>query len=238
MISIIVPTYNEEKNVEKCLRALHNQTISREKYEIIIVDGHSNDKTRMIARRFADRVIMQKTRWIAGARNDGAHAAKYDIIACTDADCIVNEHWLEEIIKSLGKENTISVFGPMIPPESTGAFYKWLFFFTNKCISNLNKININFIFTSSFAFKKQPFLEIGGFSDISILEDFEISFRLRKKGEIIFNKNMNVIYDLRRFKKYGISGIIRIVHFNMIKILLGFKPAENIRYSKQNYDDT
>ncbi len=49
MISIVVPTYNEEKNIERCLKALTNQTIPRDQIEIIVVDGNSHDRTREIA---------------------------------------------------------------------------------------------------------------------------------------------------------------------------------------------
>jgi glycosyltransferase involved in cell wall biosynthesis len=41
MITVVVPTYNEEKNIERCLQALAKQTISRDSYEIIVVDGNS-----------------------------------------------------------------------------------------------------------------------------------------------------------------------------------------------------
>ncbi|HNL86302.1 MAG TPA: glycosyltransferase, partial [Methanoregulaceae archaeon] len=48
MISVIVPAYNEEKNIGMCLQSLSRQTIPRDSYEIIVVDGGSKDRTREI----------------------------------------------------------------------------------------------------------------------------------------------------------------------------------------------
>jgi len=237
IISVVIPAYNEEKNIEKCLKSLNKQTISRQNFEIIVVDGHSTDKTVEIAKEFADKVIMQKTRWIAGARNDGAHAAKHDIIACTDADCAVNESWLEEIEKSLSKKDVVAVFGPVVPPENRETFYAIYFYVTNKGLSVLNKLNMHLAYASSFAFKKQQFLEIGAFSDISMLEDYELCTRIKKKGKVKYNKKMKVRYDTRRFNKYGLIRTVLMTQWNIMKIMFGFKPHENIEYAKQIYND-
>ena len=238
MISVIVPTYNEEKNIVNCLKSLNSQSIPRKDYEIIVVDGHSKDKTVSLAKKYADKIITQKTRWIAGARNDGAVVAKGDIIATTDADCIAHKNWLEEITNTLMKDNNIAVFGPVILSSDARFRDLTLFSLSNKITYILNKLNIlHPIFTSSFAFKKEPFLEIGGFSDISILEDFEIGLRIKKHGKVIFNENMKVLYNLRRLKKQGLFTSISIMHYNMLKIIFGFKPDEKIRYAKQNYDE-
>ena len=78
MITVVVPTYNEEKNIERCLQALAKQTISRDSYEIIVVDGNSKDKTSEIAAKYADKVLQQVSSGVGGARNDGAKAAKGD----------------------------------------------------------------------------------------------------------------------------------------------------------------
>ncbi|MCX6649741.1 MAG: glycosyltransferase, partial [Candidatus Bathyarchaeota archaeon] len=81
MITVVVPTYNEEKNIESCLNSLVKQSIPRESYEIIVVDGNSKDRTTEIAAKYADRVIQQVSHGVGGARNDGAIAATGDIIA-------------------------------------------------------------------------------------------------------------------------------------------------------------
>ena len=66
MISVIVPTYNEEESIASCLESLCNQTIPRGAYEIIVVDGNSKDRTREIAAKYADPDFVQRGKRSAG----------------------------------------------------------------------------------------------------------------------------------------------------------------------------
>ena len=104
-ISVVVPTYNEEENIVKCLESLRNQTIPREDYEIIIVDAPSKDKTQELAKKNgADKVIVQKSKGISGARNDGFMVADSEIVATTDCDIEIPKDWLEKKLQILGTE--------------------------------------------------------------------------------------------------------------------------------------
>ncbi|HQC13405.1 MAG TPA: glycosyltransferase, partial [Methanoregulaceae archaeon] len=58
MISVVVPAYNEEANIGRCLESLNRQSLPRDEYEIIVVDGDSKDNTRQIAERYADLVFI------------------------------------------------------------------------------------------------------------------------------------------------------------------------------------
>lgn len=51
-VSVIIPTYNEEANIESCLKSLCRQTLKRDEYEIIVVDGNSKDRTRELAKKY------------------------------------------------------------------------------------------------------------------------------------------------------------------------------------------
>jgi glycosyltransferase involved in cell wall biosynthesis len=62
MISVIVPSFNEEANIATCLDSLSHQTVPRDQYEIIVVDGDSRDRTREIAEQYADLVFIQTSR--------------------------------------------------------------------------------------------------------------------------------------------------------------------------------
>src|SRR5512137_590710 len=99
MISVIIPTFNEEESIAQCLVSLSHQTVPRSEYEIIVVDGGSKDATCEIAQKYADQVFLQTSKKVGGARNDGAKAAKGEIIATTDADCILPPTWIQRIEK-------------------------------------------------------------------------------------------------------------------------------------------
>ncbi|MFX1293306.1 MAG: glycosyltransferase, partial [Promethearchaeota archaeon] len=111
-ISVVIPSYNEEKNIQRTLLKLNHQTIPRADYEIIIVDGNSTDKTREIAEAMGAKIIMQKREGVGGARNDGFLAAKADFVATTDADCIVPNQWLEIFLEDFQNPRVVAVTGP------------------------------------------------------------------------------------------------------------------------------
>jgi len=88
IISIIVPAYNEEKYLPKCLWALTHQDFKLP-YEIIVVDNNSADKTKKIAKKFGARVVFEKKKGLLKARDKGIKSARAELIAITDADTLV-----------------------------------------------------------------------------------------------------------------------------------------------------
>lgn len=94
-VSVVIPAYNEEKLISRCISSLENQRVAP--YEIIVVDNNSSDRTASIAQSHGVVVIKEKRQGIAWARNAGFDAAKGDIIARLDADCIAPKHWIERI---------------------------------------------------------------------------------------------------------------------------------------------
>jgi len=111
-ISVVVCAKNEEKFIEDCLKCLKNQTI---KPEIIVIDGHSKDKTFSIAKKYADKIVKDNKKGIADARNLGWKIAKGDIVAYCDADCLPQKNWVKNILRYM--KGNVCVFGPLIPYE-------------------------------------------------------------------------------------------------------------------------
>jgi len=66
MISVIIPTYNEEANITACLESLCQQTLDRDEYELIVVDGNSKDRTCELALEYADMVMTQTSKKVGG----------------------------------------------------------------------------------------------------------------------------------------------------------------------------
>ena len=83
MISVVVPAYNEEKQIEKCLDSLVNQSTTQ-KFEVIIIDNNSNDKTAEIAKKYEKilnlKIFMQKIKGRGAARQKGFYQANGEII--------------------------------------------------------------------------------------------------------------------------------------------------------------
>lgn len=112
-VSIVVIAYNKEKGIELTLKSLLNQSYPKNRYEIIIVDDCSKDKTTEIVKKFPVRLIKHKINLgRAQARNTGLKYAKGEIYVSFDGDCIADRNWLKEIIKVYQiKENIGGVSG-------------------------------------------------------------------------------------------------------------------------------
>jgi glycosyltransferase involved in cell wall biosynthesis len=203
MISVVVPTYNEEKNITACLISLCEQTIPRDEYEIIVVDGNSTDRTRELAEEYADLVFVQTSRKVGGARNDGVMRSRGTIVATTDADCVVSHNWLEIIKQDFETRNIVQVYGTVFPIEKTvrnrlslmGAnafsrlgYYTRLLFYTLGC---------------NTAFDKNAFIKAGMYRCIDAGDDLEIARRMRKLGRVLFDSRMRVGFSMRRYQQFG-----------------------------------
>ena len=94
-ITVVIPAYNEEQFLPKCLDSLQNQTFKD--FEIIVVDNNSTDKTAEIAKKYQATVINESKQGIAYARDCGFKKARASIIARTDADTITPPYWLQVI---------------------------------------------------------------------------------------------------------------------------------------------
>jgi len=124
-ISIIIPAKNEEKLLQDCITSLHALDYPKEKYEIIIVDGLSTDHTVDIASDMGATVLRNEKQTVSPGRNLGFAHAKGDLIAFTDADCIVDTLWLTNCVNYFEQDEKVGcVGGPNLTPESESNFGK------------------------------------------------------------------------------------------------------------------
>jgi glycosyltransferase involved in cell wall biosynthesis len=203
MISVIIPTFNEEENIAQCLVSLTHQTIPRNEYEIIVVDGGSKDETCRIAGKYADKVFVQTSRKVGGARNDGIIAAKGEIVATTDADCILPPNWIELINKDFLDEYVVQLYGPVYPIE-VGIGNKLSLFLANT-FSRIGYYSQTFYYTlgCNTAFRKAAFVKAGMYRCIDAGDDLEIALRMKDQGKIVFDGRLKVGFSMRRYEQYG-----------------------------------
>lgn len=104
-VSIIVPVYNAEGYIEKCLDSLIAQTLKE--IEIIAIDDGSTDNTSKLLMKYKDRIkiIHQKNKGVASARNRGLKEAKGEYIAFVDSDDWVNEDMLKKLYQKAKSQN-------------------------------------------------------------------------------------------------------------------------------------
>ncbi len=232
-ISVVIPTYNEERYVERCLKSLVNQTLDRAEFELIVVDGGSTDRTVEVADKYADIVMQQKSKGVGGARNDGVDVASAELIATTDADIILPGDWLARICVNLAREGVVVTYGPIKPVE--GKFkYLFLIGLFNE-VMHLFAILRVFYFTigSNTAFRRCTFLQVGGYSDMPAGDDFGIALKLKRKGRIFYDPYLYVWFSMRRMEKFGILRALYIWILNIVAAKRGKSPEVN--YMQQTY---
>ena len=108
--SIVIPAYNEQRLIGKCLDSLADQktTVS---YEVIVVDNNCTDETARVAREHGAHLIKEPNPGVCWARQAGLEAAKGEIIISTDADSTYSPNWLQKIDDHMTKEDVVAVGG-------------------------------------------------------------------------------------------------------------------------------
>lgn len=112
-ISVVIPTYNRCKDLERCLNSLTKQTFKD--FEIIVIDNGSTDETAKSLKKYHVRVICDTTKNLSHLFNLGWHNAEADIVAYLNDDTEVVSEWLENIIKVFNDfKDAGAVGGPTI----------------------------------------------------------------------------------------------------------------------------
>ncbi len=113
-ISFIIPTYNAQKYLDKCLDSVKEQDYPKDKMEILVVDGGSIDRTLSIAKKYGAGILKNPYRDAESGKSIGIQASKGEIIALVDADNeLVEKNWLKSMVQPL-IENS-SIFGVESP---------------------------------------------------------------------------------------------------------------------------
>ena len=151
-----------------------------------------------IACEFADKVVIQKSPGIGGARRDGAKAASGDKLAFTDADTIVSDGWLEAISYNLDRYDAST--GPVVYQDQgvkSELIQRWRSMYRIFYLSNFY-----YILGSNMAVRAGTYRQIGGHSDISLLDDYDLSLKLfRDKARVRHDTNQVVYTSSRRAEK-------------------------------------
>lgn len=205
MLSIVIPTLNEEKYLPLLLEAIKRQCFSD--YEIIVSDGKSEDKTASIALNAGCRVVEDEGRSPARQRNLGARLAKGDTIMFLDADSLLPDNFLPSAYHEF-KNRNLSAAGFYLHFNSSKKVYRFIepFFHVMSYFGQ-------YFFPASVGVgimaSKNAHDKIKGFDEsIYIGEDYDYIKRLAGVGKYRMISNTFIFFSVRRLEKEGVLPVL------------------------------
>jgi len=207
-ISVVIAARNESKNIGACLISLIHQKYNATNFEVIVVDDHSTDETRLIVEQLINTTSISISIYQLStnqfskktALKEGIKYAKYSIIATTDADCVLPPNWLTIITNNL-KGGVAMLLGPVIFSDDEG--FLGAFQFLDMCALQGITFGLAYYHNpilnngANLAYLKKTYSEVGGYDDyktpsgddIFLLEKFK---SLKQTVVGVLNKEFTV----------------------------------------------
>ncbi len=230
-VSIIIPAYNEEENIEKTIRSLMEQTY--EDYEIIVVNNNSKDRTQEIAEKLVRTVNEEKQGYMHAVQR-GIDETDGELVTICDADSIYSKNWLQRMVKPFEKDpETVATYGigAFADSSSFSKFFSTIFYTLFLWFSKLCGLDNTAGF--NFVYKREAYIKSGGYDTSWTLggPDVEFGNRLKKYGKVKLVHTV-VGTSSRRFKKNGFFKTLRMFAHIWWSLVRHKKPK--ISYEEYN----
>lgn len=215
MISVIVPTCNEEKLLPGCLESILKE---REKVQLIIADGASEDKTLTVARQYTKEIVQMDNADLAAQLNAGAARANGDILLFLHADSRLTGGCLNRINN--------------IPPQVIGGAFT-MQLASNSFFYRVLSLGGNFYcrLTDTYFGDRGIFIrtaifrELEGFALIPIMSDVELSRRMKRLGKTVLLQGP-IISSSRKFEQEGPIHTLYLITYALMAYKLGTDPEK------------
>ncbi len=215
MITVIVPTNNEEELLPACLESIFTQ---QDNVEVIVVDGASEDNTVKVAKNYTDKVIVMDKADLPVQLNTGAARASGEFLMFLHADCRLTPGCLKriELIPSriAGGAFTMQLDGTRI-------HYRLLSMGGNLYC----RLTGTYFGDRGIFVRADVFRELGGFVSMPIMADVEFSRRLKRSGKCVLLKGP-VISSSRKFDREGPVRNLYLIFYALLAYRFGFDPGK------------
>jgi glycosyltransferase involved in cell wall biosynthesis len=213
--SVVIPAYNEEKYLATCLRALFQQQLSRQYYEVIVVDNGSDDSTMVIAQSFPVRIVEEKRKGVVFARQAGLLAARGRYLVSNDADTVATPDWLAKLYRILKADPSLVAVAGM-------SYSKGKDLASRIILPGANLVNWWHyqifrsplgVVANNLAVQRKVLISIGGYNtDLPHFGDqLELWSRLRKAGKTKLVPEITMQESDRRYGRRSMDFIIKDV---------------------------
>ena len=220
-VSVIVPTKDRAAELEDCLAALFAVDYPPERFEVIVVDDGSSDRTPDVAKAYPCRYIANdRNRGQSYSRNAGARAASGEILAFIDSDCVASREWLRELVRFFSWSKVAAAGGLVVGFSDESALDRY-----EQVASSLNMgdrlilmsddDSMSYVPTCNLLVRRDVYLDLGGLrEDLRVGEDVDLCWRLRSAGwrlvysptGLVRHRHRTRLHEmLRRRAAYGTS---------------------------------
>jgi glycosyltransferase involved in cell wall biosynthesis len=201
MISVVIPSFNSENTIKKCLDSLLDQSY-RDDYEIILVDSSIDATPQIVSSQYLNiKFIHLNQKTDPGtARNIGIKEARGELIAFIDSDCVAAKDWLEKI-ETAHKSSYKIIGGVVNNGNEEDDLVAWAGYISEfrEYLPNHPKQEVFHIPSCNISYKKDVFRKFGMFQgEYYPQEDMVYNYNLSQKGEkILFDPDINVYHHHR-----------------------------------------
>lgn len=237
-LSVVIPAYNEEAEIGKCLDSLLKQELEQSEFEVVVVDNASTDKTTEIIKKYPFRYVYEPRKSVVIARQAGTNKARGEIIVSADADTIYPKNWLSQIRKDFDQNRCLIALVGWIYYRGTPAWFNVLNGLVQEANFFLSRHTQKFplAFAANFAFKKKALVQIGGYpAHLPELGDQQYLLkRFLRLGKVIVDPKVKCFTSNRQLKQpvkniFVYNGWYRLIGYpvNLFfeKEVVGAKPA-------------
>jgi rSAM/selenodomain-associated transferase 2 len=215
-LSVVVPVLNEELNLSRITS--HLRSVIEQGHEVIIVDGGSTDNTLTIAYEITDTVIISK-KGRALQMNSGASIASGKVVLFLHADTLLPENVAEIISAACVGESFWGRFDVRL--SNNKYVYRLI-----ECMMNMRSSLTSIVTGDQAIFiEKSLFDRIGGFPEIALMEDIEISRRLKKISKPVRLKS-RVVTSSRRWERNGVFATVFLMWKLRLYYFFGVSPEK------------
>ncbi len=225
--SAVIPTLNESASLMQCLKSLKNRTALN---EIIVADGGSTDETRTIAAELGAQVVESpKGRGLQIKK--GIESATCDVVVILHADCEVQPGVFRRIQDQLASDPSV-IGGAVGMQFETNTTKTMVIAFLNNLLTFLTGISFG---DQAQFFRIEPLAASGGVPSMMLMEDVELSLRLKEIGRLVFLRK-GILVSGRRWLGRGFKSKLKTVLHLFPRYLIERRFTLN-NTLKQNYYD-
>ncbi len=215
-VAVVIPARDEERHIAACLRSLADQRYDR--FETIVVDDGSRDRTREIAAGFDGvRLLEGGGLGPSHARNVGIRSTTAEIVAFTDADCVCDPDWLSQLVAVLRRGAYVGAGGAQACPKDECPFgrrvhrFLELAGFVGGYVKDLRgERPTEHNPTCNSAYLRRVVLEVDGFDEaLWPGEDVDLDRRLTTRGHRLAYTPSAVVFHYRPATVYGFARMMR-----------------------------